>query len=67
MPYLNAERALLYRLTYRRFSEGVTESLKLLLEKIDDTDQLARIGEWILDCKTGDELIHQVQQLLRTD
>ena len=64
---LNAERALLYRLTYRRFGEGVAESLKLQLEKIDDTDQLAEMGEWIIDCETGDELIKRVQRLLPTD
>ena len=61
---LNAERALLQRLAKRRFNETIAEPLALLLEKIDDPDQLADIGEWLLDEQSGDAFLLRVQQLV---
>jgi flagellar biosynthesis/type III secretory pathway protein FliH len=60
---LNAERALLHRLTHRRFGENVAGQIVTLLNQINDPEQLADVGEWILDCQTGAELLTRVQQL----
>ena len=54
---LAAERALLRRLAARRFGAGTAERLAGLLAPIGDTRRLAEVGDWIIDCTTGDDLI----------
>ena len=54
---LVAERALLCRLAARKFGAGTVERLADLLAPIDDTARLAQVGEWIIDCETGERLI----------
>ena len=54
---LAAERALLCRLAGRKFDAGTAERLAGLLAPISDTDRLAQVGEWIIDCETGERLI----------
>ena len=51
------ERALLLRLTARRFGADTAEALGRLLEGVDDADRLAEVGEMIVDCRTGDDLL----------
>ena len=59
---LAEERALLRRLAARRFGAGTAEALAGLLEGVDDTDRLAEIGEMIVDCGTGDELLGRIER-----
>ena len=54
---LAAERDLLRRLAARRFGAGAAERLAGLLAKIGDSHRLAEVGDWIIDCTTGDDLI----------
>ena len=54
---LAAERELLCRLAGRKFGAGTAERLAGLLAPIGDTGRLAQVGEWIIDCTTGAELI----------
>ena len=58
---LAEERALLRRQAARRFGAGTAEALAGLLEGVDDADRLAEIGEMIVDCGTGDELLDRVR------
>ena len=51
------ERALLLRQAARRFGAGTAEALGRLLEGVDDADRLAEVGEMIVDCRTGGELL----------
>ena len=51
------ERALLRRLAARRFGADTAEALGRLLEGVDDADRLAEIGEMVVDCRTGGELL----------
>ena len=51
------ERALLLRQAARRFGADTAEALGRLLEGVDDADRLAEIGEMIVDCETGGELL----------
>ena len=51
------ERALLRRQAARRFGADTAEALGRLLEGVDDADRLAEIGEMIVDCETGGELL----------
>ena len=57
------ERALLLRQAARRFGAGTAEVLGRLLEEMNDADHLAEIGEMIVDCGTGDELLGRVKHV----
>ena len=54
---LAAERELLCRQAARKFSAGAGERLAGVLAQIDDTGRLAQVGEWIIDCTTGEALM----------
>ena len=57
---LAAERELLRRLATRRFGTSVGDALVRHLADISDPDRLAGIGERIIDCGTGAELIEWI-------
>jgi hypothetical protein len=38
------------------------KTLAPLLTHVTDAEQLATIGEWIVECATGTELLEQVRQ-----
>lgn len=52
-----AERTLLQRQASRKFGAGTDARLVPLLADIGDTDTLATVGEWIIDCDTFEELV----------
>ena len=54
---LAAERELLRRQAARKFDATTAERLAGLVAQIDDTRRLAQVGEWVIDCPTGDDLI----------
>ena len=58
---LERERQLLVRQARRKFGTDVAESLAGLLAGIDDPDRLQDVGEWIIDCDIGSELLAQLQ------
>lgn len=60
---LQAERNAFVRQTRRRFGEVVAEALAKLLDHIGDPEQLAEVGEWIIDCDTGETLLSKVRDL----
>lgn len=56
---MERERALLLRLTRRRFGADVSEALSGLIKGVEDPDRLTEVGDWILDCATGRELLNR--------
>ena len=54
---LAAERELLCRLAARKFGTGAGERLAGVLAQVGDTNRLAQVGDWIIDCATGESLI----------
>ena len=56
---LTHERALLCRLTTRRFGAATAERLAGLLDAVSDPERLAEVGEYIVDCDTGSELLER--------
>ena len=54
---LQRERALLRRLVRLRFGAGVAKQAAQRLERIADANRLEEIGELILRCETGSELL----------
>jgi len=59
---LAGERKLLLRLARIRFGEALAGSLAAPLEQIADTDRLENVGEWLLNCDSGDALLALVNQ-----
>ena len=59
---LAAERELLRRLATRKFGAAAGDALVLHLADISDPDRLAGIGERIVDCATGAELIERLDE-----
>ena len=55
------ERALLRRLTARKFGADTVGRFAALLAGIEDLERLADVGEWIIDCASGDELIARLE------
>ena len=51
------ERALLCRLAARKFDTETAERLSGLLERLTDPERLAEVGDWIIECGTGADLI----------
>ena len=54
------ERELLRRLTASRFGAQTAERLQGILDGIRDPERLAEVGEWIVGCETGAELLARV-------
>jgi len=55
------ERALVCRLAGRKFDAGAAEELAAALAGVTDPDRLARVGDWIIECATGSELLARVR------
>lgn len=54
---LSHERDLLVRQARRKFDARTAERLAGILGHIENTDGLARVGDLIIDCASGDELV----------
>ncbi len=55
------ERALLCRQAARKFDAGAAEGLAAALAGVTDPERLARVGDWIIECATGSELLARVR------
>ena len=51
------ERALLRRQAYARFGSDTAQRLEEVLAGIADPERLAEVGEWLVRCDTGNELL----------
>ena len=60
------ERALLKRLAERKFGTDTAEPLARLLDGLTAPDQLAEVGDWIIECETGIELLERTERLIRS-
>ena len=47
----------------RKFGRPEGERVSALVERIRDPDQLARIGEWLIECETAPALLARVERL----
>ena len=59
------ERALLCRLAARKFDTETAERLSGLLERLTDPERLAEVGDWIIECGTGTDLLDRAGRLDR--
>ncbi|MDE0381742.1 MAG: hypothetical protein OXI20_21110 [Rhodospirillales bacterium] len=58
---IEQERALLLRQIKRKFGADAAERAAPLLAGIGEPERLADVGEWIIDCASGDELIARLE------
>ncbi len=58
------ERQILTRLARSRFGEANADALGALLETIDDVEQLAVIGEWLVESADGETFLARVETLV---
>ena len=54
---IERERALLLHLAQRRFGADVGQALSELIKGMDDADRLMEVGDLVVDCATGRELL----------
>ena len=59
------ERALLCRLASRKFGAETGERLSGLLGRLTDPERLAEVGDWVIECGTGAELLDRAGRLAR--
>ena len=64
---LERERALLSRLAARKFDAETAARLSALLSRVDDPERLAEIGEQVIDCATGAELLDRARRAAGQD
>ena len=62
---LRRGRAMLSRQAARKFDAETAARFAALLESIDDPERFADIGEDVLDCATGAELLARVEGAAR--
>ena len=55
------KRALLCRMTARKFDAATAERLSGALNGLADPERLAEVGEWIIECETGAELLGRAE------
>ena len=55
------ERALLRRQTERRFGAETARQVSELLAEVADAEDLLEAGDWILECRTGGELLDRLR------
>ena len=54
------------RMAARKFDAGTAQRLAERLAEIADPEQVAEIGEWLIECEHGDELLERVESLCGT-
>ena len=59
------ERALLCRQAARKFDAETAARLAGLLDRLTDPERLAEVGDWIIECGTGADLLDRAGGLTR--
>ena len=59
------ERALLCRQAARKFDAGTGARLSGLLDRFTAPGQLGEVGDWIIECDTGADLLARVERMAR--
>ena len=57
------ERMLLCRQTERRFGAETAARLSELLSEVEDAEDLIKVGDWVVECRTGDELLERSHRI----
>ena len=63
---VEGQAAVMRRLAARKFGRETADRLAEQLEEIPDPERLGEVGEWILECDSGKELLARVARLCDT-
>ena len=58
------ERRRLCRQAALKFTPETAPRLSVLLERLTDPERLVDVGDWIIECRTEDELLARVQDAI---
>ncbi len=58
-----AERSLLHRQAARKFDTTTADRLATAIADVSDPERLSKVGESIIDCRTGSELLEHVRSI----
>ena len=61
---MSDERALLRRQAAGRFGDATGDALAALLANEEDVERLGRVGDLVVGCRTGEELLRRGRGLL---
>ena len=61
---IQGERLMLIRQSRLRFGAMTADALAPLLDRVDDPESLAQIGEWIIQCPSGEVFLARVRAML---
>ena len=59
------ERALLQRMAAQKFGAETADPLAGMLDGIAAPDELGEVGDWIIECETGADLLDRTARLIR--
>ena len=59
------ERALLCRWAERKFGSGTSARLSGLLDRLTAPGQLGEVGDWLLECDTGADLLARAERMVQ--
>ena len=59
---VEGERTLLRRQAASRFGAETAARLSELLADVEDAEDLIEVGDWLLECRTGDELLDRCRR-----
>ena len=58
---IQSQRALLCRQAARKFDAAAGERLAAVLKGVADSDRLAQVGDWIIECETAADLYARLE------
>ena len=58
---------LMRRMATRKFGDDTAEHLTTRLEPVHDAERLAEIGEWLIECDTGEALLARIERAHASD
>ena len=58
-------RVLICRQAARKFDAETADRLSGVRDGLADVERLAEVGEWIIECETGDELLDRAERTRR--
>ena len=60
---VEGQAQMMHRIAARKFDRATADRLAERLAGIDDSEQVAEIGEWIIECESGEELLGRVERV----
>ena len=63
---MEGQIAVMRRLAARKFNPETADRLAERLTKVEDPERVVEVGEWLLDCDSGEELLARVARLCET-